>query len=654
MKKIFILATLALCFASCEETMIIEKTAPDPKAEITLDGSLIEGSSIAVEYEKSVTLAFTSSSVSYIELTAPAGWTAFTSMDTNTLTITAPKYSDASAEPSGTVLVKIFDGAGSHIEQSFSVSAFECDLEFGVVTPELLSTVDFSLGSKAWFVCDMTANVGSFSFDLPSGWVAEKTDNGFVVTAPVWTAGSGLDQDGTIGVTPVSYAGTVYPDKKVTFGVHVNDKATFQFATPGAVTFEFGKTRTIELITAGIKSIDSFTAPKGWKVDYSKLISDSKIEVTAPAETDDFEGIGALQFTATQQGIETSVTSEGEVTLRLRGVSSKEDLLAFRDVHGATGDVIPDYTALEPWLVDGELKFNADIELGEEDMYQEIKAYFIHHMYVPINGNGHTLTVNFKGNRACLAIFQHVHKDVHDLNIAGSFEMQSNTSASVVASLAQQTSAANVTISRVNSSATIIFSGMGAVSGARAGGLLTSAPGNYTTKIVDCTVSGDIILNQCPNQAGGIIATGTNDGKGGTGLLSLEGCTFSGKMIYNAGETSSAHYTSARIGGIIGSQERNGAINNCNFTGSIDMYMAGSAMFTNTGGGIGGIMGRCNAETSGYIMTTAMSGCNSEGTITIHNTAASERTANIGPLIGVNLGTCNPSNCTENTNISVQ
>lgn len=654
MKKILVIAALFLGLVSCEETMKIEKADVNPVAEISFDGESVFDGSIAVEFEKSVKLSFTASGVSYIELCTPEGWSSSTSMDTNTITLTAPKYSNKSAAQSGTVLVKIFDGAGGHIERSFEVSAFECDLDFGVVTPDILSLVKFSLGSKTWFVCDMTGNVGSFNFELPNGWTAEKTEDGFVITAPVWTPGSGLDQDGTVSVTPVSYSGTPYSDKKVSFSVHVDEKATFQFTTPGSYTFEFGATQTIDMVVAGIKTVDAVQAPQGWTVDYSKLIDEGKVTVTAPAESSSFIGIGALSFTATQQGLETSITSEGDVTIRLRGVNSREDLLAFREVHGATGDVIPDYTLLAPWLVNGELKLNADISLGEEDMYQAIKAYFIHHLYVPINGNGHTLTANFKGNKSCLGLFQHVHKDIHDLNIAGSFELEASASAGVVAAIAQQNNNADVTITRVNSSATIIFSGLGAASGSRAGGLFASAQSNKTLKLVDCTVSGDIILNQCPNQAGGIIATGTNDGKGGTGCVSIEGCTFSGRMAYNEVETSTAHYTNARIGGIIGSQERYGVIKNCNFTGSIDMYLGGSALFTNTGGGVGGIMGRCNAETSGYTMATTMTGCKSQGAINIYSPAASERLANFGQTIGVNLGTCTPENCTENTTISTK
>lgn len=653
MKKILVIAALFIGLVSCEETMKIEQVKAIPEAEISLDGESVFDGSIVVEYEKSVSFAFTSSGVSYIELCTPEGWSSSTSMDTNTITLTAPSYSNLSAAQSGTVIVKIFDGSGAHIEKSFNVSAFECELDFSVRTPDILSIINFSLGSKTWFICDMTGNVGSFNFELPNGWTGEKTAEGFVVTAPIWTPGSGLDQDGTIGVTPVSYSGTAFADKKVSFDVHVDEKATFQFAAPGAYTFEYGSTQTIDMIVAGIKSIDGLVAPMGWTIDYSKLMDEGKIIVTAPLETVDFyEGIGALAIAATQQGIEMPVSSEGEVTLRLRGVNSREDLLAFRDVHGATGDVIPDYTALQPWLVNGELTLNADIELGEEDMYQAIKAYFIHHLYVPINGKGHTITANFKGDRACLGLFQHIHKDIHDLNISGSFEL--STTAGVVAALGQQSSGSDVTISRVNSNATVIYSGPSATSGARAGGLLSSAQANKTLRIVDCTVSGDIILNQCPNQAGGIIATGTNDGKGGTGLVSIEGCTFSGKIIYNEAGTSTAHYTSSRIGGIIGSQERNGSITNCNFNGSIDIYLGGTAMYTNTGGGVGGIMGRCNAVTSGYVMNTVMTGCNSNGTITIHSPAASEKLANFGPLIGVNLGTCIPEACTENTIISTK
>ena len=206
MKRIFLplLALAAILTVSCEDTLKIEEGPIDPKVDVTLDGESVIDGNINVEYELSVRLNFTCSGVSMVKAEMPEGWRSTTSMTNKTIDIYAPAYSDLSAVQSGDVTIKAYDGTGSFITKAIHVSAFECKPGCSIVSPDITNVVKFTLGSKIWFVCDMTANIGDFNFTLPKGWTAERTETGFAVCAPVYTPESGDEQDGTVDIVPIS------------------------------------------------------------------------------------------------------------------------------------------------------------------------------------------------------------------------------------------------------------------------------------------------------------------------------------------------------------------------------------------------------------------------------------------------------------------
>lgn len=643
MKKIILYtAALSMSFmmASCNEDIThVDIPAHTTDIDVTYEGVSIINAEFKVEFEKSKTADFTSQGMSYVEAVAPEGWDITTSMDNNELIVKAPKYTDGTAEKTGTVTLKAYDGKGGFIEKHFTVTGFECETKFVVESASGLQT--FSLASRKFYKYSKSANLTSFNTSVPKGWTVETQDDGFYVTAPIWTPQSGLDQDGTISITPVSFTGKACDDLKADMSVHVNENATFQFANPGKVTFSPGEAKEIEMVIAGMKSIDQVIAPKGWVIDYANLLETQKFKVTAPVEGGDIETYGSIKIIGTQAGIEKSVTSEGVQILRFRGLNNIQDFVDFRAAHGAEATKAPDSKDVEDYVVDGELKFYQDITLTSKDMYQGTNPgqFFMHNLFIPINGNGHTLAIDIATNGGASSLFNTLSASIHDLNISGSLSCSGSTSVAVLA----QINGASIEITRVNSSVTITLNGGDNV---LVGGFFEKGGSNMALNIDNCKVSGNIICNATIQRCGGLLSTGTADKKGGTGKVSLNKCEFSGNIVFNKDNTVSKYNNNARFGGMFGSQERNGEMIDCLFSGNIYLYLHGIQLFKSTGGGVGGMMGRCNALTSGYTMNTVMKNCISSGKIHIMNRHASEFVDNYQMLVGVNLGTCTPENCT--------
>ncbi len=643
MKKIILYAvalSMSLTLTSCNEDLTqVDIPQHTTNIDVTYEGASIINTELLVEFEKSKTVNFTSQGMSYVKAIAPEGWDVITSMDNNELIVKAPKYTDATAQKTGTVTLKAYDGKGGNIEKSFTVTGLECETKF--VMEPVSGIQIFSLASRRFFKYSKSANLISFNTSVPKGWIIETQDDGFYVTAPIWTPQSGLDQDGTVSITPVSFTGKAYDELKADISVHVNEKATFQFANQGNVTFNPGESKEIEMVIAGMKSIDQVIAPKGWTIDYASLLETQTFKVTAPAEGGDIETYGSITLVGTQAGVEKSVTSEGVQILRFRGVNNIQDFVDFRTAHGAEATKAPALKDIEDYVVDGELKFYQDITLASKDMYQEKNPgqFFMHNLFVPINGNGHTLAIDIATSGASSSIFNTLSASVHDLNISGSLSCKGSTSVAVLA----QINGASIDITKVNSSVTITLNGGENV---LVGGFFEKGGSNMTLNINNSKVSGDIICNATIQRCGGLMSTGTADKKGGTGIVSLNNCEFSGNIVFNKDNTVSKYNNSARIGGMFGSQERNGEIIGCIFSGNIYLYLHGTQLFKTTGGGVGGMMGRCNAPTTGYTMNTVMKNCTSSGKIHIMKKHASEMVDNYQMLVGVNLGTCTPKDCT--------
>ncbi|MCQ2152383.1 MAG: hypothetical protein MJY70_04950 [Bacteroidales bacterium] len=694
MKRIFLplLALAAILTVSCEDTLKIEEGPIDPKVDVTLDGESVIDGNINVEYELSVRLNFTCSGVSMVKAEMPEGWRSTTSMTNKTIDIYAPAYSDLSAVQSGDVTIKAYDGTGSFITKAIHVSAFECKPGCSIVSPDITNVVKFTLGSKIWFVCDMTANIGDFNFTLPKGWTAERTETGFAVCAPVYTPESGDEQDGTVDIVPVTWFGAVCDDLKMSLMVHVDEKATFQFSDPGNKTFSFGQTQEIPMLCSGVQSIDSFTAPEGWTVDYSRLLSDGIVSVTAPAKESMVSGRGALVFTATQTGITKSITSEGTLILRIQGINDADDILEFNVLYGNSSDTPDtDYTKMEPYMVNGELSLNADITIPSEALVYG--AYWIKKLRFPLNGNNHTLTIATRQEERG-GLFQNLGADVRDLKIAGTMECTGGAGKYIrMGSLAGYVSADGVTISNVTSTVdikannntngeTMYIGGIiglydaaiskpvtvrfencqfnGTITTTKSveslGGILGQAQQGSETYITNCSSSAVITCTaRGIKGVGGIVGSGgvtTNPGE----IVYLTGCSYTGTINY----ASDGNYDT-RIGGILGNLERGAELTGCSFTGTINADMKGKAYLAgSTTRGIGGMIGRDTAPNSGYPKMNAkaiLTDCVSNGRISITNSGDSEsdNKSHVGQIVGLQKNTSAShveTNCTANSTIT--
>ena len=403
------------------------------------------------------------------------------------------------------------------------------------------------------------------------------------------------------------------------------DKYSFNYGTPQDLVPE-----SYDYI-ASIK-VDS--KPAGWEIEWNT----DRFEVTPPTQAD----IQATPQTVVPEGVfavtlksAAGHTRQVEIPVRLYGINSLDDLLAFREKHGATGTLDASKVAALPttcadYLVGGSLMLNADITLARSTMYSAIPAYFIHHLYVPLNGNNRTITADYKSSLAVCALFQFLHENVSNLNIAGTFDSEYTSGVAQFASLAIQAAKDGIVIENVNSTAELKYnSGSGGI----IGGIIARVVRNCKATIHNCTFSGTIDVYNGVSQMGGIIALGTDDTTiNEDDRTDIDNCVFSGNINYR-----STTHGNSRIGGIMGSNERYGQITNCTNSGNININLYGSTMVSSNGRGVGGILGRCNAPASGYTMETTVNNNVFSGTITVTN-GPSEKSDSYGKIIGTDLG----------------
>jgi len=462
-------------------------------------------------------------------------------------------------------------------------------------------------------------------------------------------------------VAPATVSGTifVYTDN-ATYAKAVNSKTyarnavkplalsiatmtdiTVKFDVEGAQSFNFEENKNFNLTVAdAVNDLSVKTCPSGW----SAVLNGKTLEVTAPSdETEDLEGDIVLEGL----GMELAT-----LKVRLYGINSKADLLAFRAVHGGTNTehtaLIADaekYAAsIAPYKVGDWVTLNADIEaVTGNEFYNNYYAYFMHYIYEKIDGNGHTINLDVNGENTAtlLVFFQHVMADIKNLNFAGQMT-QTTKDACVIAPLAQQISK-EATIDNVNSSVNITT----AKKNCKIGGLIALGASEKVT-VKNCNYSGTITVNAAANHIGGVFGNQTA-GNGVNRLLTVDNCTFSGKIEY----TSIEHYKETRIGGILGSQERNGLIQNCTNSGQIIFNLENTIIVgtESTLQGIGGITGRCNAarDDASYKLSTTIKDCAFTGEIIFNQCNPEQPKTYIGKIIGNKLSGYQEEASTGNT-----
>ena len=406
-------------------------------------------------------------------------------------------------------------------------------------------------------------------------------------------------------------------------------KATF--AAKNSFNYDSGAAQNLAPESyANIASITVDSYPAGWDIawdtDHFEVTTPTQAEIQATPQTVVPEGT----FEVTLRSA-AGHTRQVEIPVRLYGINNVDDLLAFRDLHGATGTLNASAisalsTSCADYLVGESLMLNADITLARSTMYSAIPAYFIHHLYVPLNGNNRTITADYKSSLAVCALFQYVHGDVSNLNIAGTFESEYPSGVAHLASLAHYASKDGIVIDNVNSSATLKYN---SGNGGNIGGIIVRVVNDCAATISNCTFNGTINAYNGVDKMGGIISHGTLDT--GAKRTDVDKCTFSGTINY-----SSTTHSNSRIGGIMGSNERNGQITKSTSSGDININLYGTTMVNADSRGVGGILGRCNKTQSGYTVETTVTDCTFSGTITVTN-GPSENSTYYNKIIGSDL-----------------
>ena len=632
LKYLILLAILAF-LPGCYVMDVPEPEAPNPAIRMTLDEDPFAGvEPISVGYEQNVTLAFEYEDISRVVAEAPLGWTATVKMTggNGTIKIAAPKYGQESV-PAGDLVLKMYDGSGSFKEKVIRVEAFEDELQFAITDLDLNAVCEFTLGSRTTVHYNCSNSFKNPEFNLPAGWkVIEKARGAFILIAPDLTVESG-DESGTVTVTPVSWGGVKDGDLAQSFRVHVDrNKPTFQFVEE-ETSFTYGETKELEITAKGVKDIVYPATPEGWTIDWSGLM-DGTVKVTAPARDAITAGEGTLVLGATSNADQSAINSTPTV-IRLFGVNSAEDLLAFRAVYEAEGadDPSTDPAVIGKWLVDDALTINTDFTLTSDMLTKQ--AYIIKYLNVPLEGSGHTLTLDLECNAAVGAIFQYNTANIRNLKLTGNISNSFEGGVSKTAPLVAEPMTA--TIENIDCSVNVRYQvGASCLVKSGVGGIVAYSRANESPTILNCTYSGTITLDNDAFAVGGIIGS-TDTGKPG-GTTTIDGCTFSGAIVLNHPIANSG--ITPRVGGFLGDLARIGVVTNCVSSGTITVNAGGRRVLSSNAGGFGGVVGRITAPASGYTMSSTIKNVTFRGTLQVVNCAADEDRTRYGQILG-----CSPN-----------
>lgn len=472
--------------------------------------------------------------------------------------------------------------------------------------------------------------------------------------------------------------------KPLSLNVATATKAVLAFEDASAVTFNYGEQKEFAISNAGVTDVEALG--NGWTAE----VNENTVTVTAPTRAQvsvDGETPAAKAGTATLalQGtsiLGTQIEGANTKALRLRGINNADELAAFTTAYGNSSNTpVTSGDTITPYLVDGELALNADITIPSKSI--AYGAYWLKRLYIPLNGNNHTLTITTKqANRG--GLFQNLFVNVHDLKIAGTMETTASgaTAVSCMGSLSSYIGKNGLLIENVSSTVSMTYKSYvkettaGYVAGiiGCAGDVQEGKIETFTMK--NCHFNGSITLmnhaiavggifgqgaygmhgyfENCTSSAnitatttgwmcyvGGIVGstgTATNPGE----IMTITDCSYSGTITYKQNN----QYNS-RFGGILGNLERGAELTRCTFTGAINVDQNNKESYTGTDRGIGGLVGRDVAPNTSYPNMNAkadITDCNAEGTITVTNSKDTD--ANVLKCVNRIVG------CQKNTTAS--
>ena len=382
------------------------------------------------------------------------------------------------------------------------------------------------------------------------------------------------------------------------------DLGAFISLSENEFSFVPGQTLELSVLSQGVSALAVHSAPEGWTVDASALGS-GVLKITAPAAGSTAAPSGLFDLRGTSASGTTVVSDD--ISVRLYGINSKAEFLEFRTFY--QGDDATDNTRLNApttdpsvigkYLVDGALTLNTDLSFDNEDLL--LKAYVIKYLMIPLNGNGHTINIDFTGETAVCAFFQYLCSDVSNLNLAGKISYP-YAGEGQVAPLATITANADLTIKDVTSS-------------------------------VDISASGKLYT------LGGFIAYAY------TGNTTLDGCRYNGKMTYSP----EAVHARPSFGGLVGrttapSLTVKNSVNEGEFTLNLD----NRALCTDDASGVGGILGVATAG-----KTVSFENVENKSTIVVNDLNAIDVRTHYTQTVGANLAEADLSGIAQNGSVVI-
>ncbi len=612
---------VAVCTACTDDERLLLDVKP--AFDVTLDGKSILDTPTPqpVEFGRSLRFDLLCTDVAYLEALSPEGWNCALIVSDNYLTVAAPSYDNLSAEPSGSVVFKVYDAAGRAQQYTLPVEAIESEMTVSV-GGEIAEQQIFGLGKSRTYTYAMSENAERLSLSLPDGWQSQIDDKTFTVIAPAPDA-TDFAEEGTVAAAAVSPRGT--KGAPVCIDVAISRAVPSLHFEADTYSLHFGQTIDIPFTATEVARATVETVPDGW--DVAVDLDASKLVVTAPAK-----GTGTTGGTLDLRLVSAAeLEDEAAVTVRLYGIGSLDEFKAFRDLLAAGGDPAP-------YLIDGEATLTTDIEVTTADLiYAEgsasnndptkqaltlVKAFGGY----GFNGDGHTMRLSVDIDCKKFALFYKIgtvsstsaekddpHTRIHDLRLTGSIRSTYTTTAKdqgmLLAALACYNNGAEVC--NLTSDVAIVHerSDFGSESdtklkqGIIAGITATDQFGSPSYGNV--TVTGAISTRGGVQNIGGI--TGTLASNNDYGTFTYTACEHTGAITVTQ---FSGRHSDGYIGGLIGnSQKQQPRLTDCTNRGDLTIDLQGGAGSIQSCGGIIG---------SGYGTLTR---CDNHGNITADEAA---------------------------------
>ena len=464
----------------------------------------------------------------------------------------------------------------------------------------VISAIRFTVDMKNIVAVSLKGNAGekvagTVKVDATNGEIVEVTDSLTEVT--LTPAGETFE--------PGQYVFTLLPAQfQQGLTLTFTDKAGNITERKNATDLTIARSRLLDL-GAFIKLYDSELSFKpGESKDIRVMSQGVSLKITAPAAG---AAVPAGAFNLKGKSAADNDVVSDDITIRLYGINSKQEFLDFRSLYQGDdasdndrlNNPVVDPAVIGKYLVDGAVGLNADLSFNTDDML--LKAYIIKYWNLPLEGNGHTITVDFEGNVSLCALFQYIGADVRNLTIAGSASVD-YTGEARLASLAATASNTEFELKNVSSSVAL----------------------SSVNKVSDL---------------GGLIAYVNQ------GAVTIDGCSFTGLVDYAPEAVAAA----PAIGGLVGRVNTSLTVKNSSVDAPFDIALDNRKLCGAANSGVGGIIGVTNAE-----KTVSLNNVTNKAVIKVTGVNAGEDRTHFAQIVGNNLAGADLSACTEEGSVTFE